>query len=103
MGIGFDSVKKAVLEALNASSLATSSSTTDVSVIETNTEKALIRDFTNPNAMYYGYAPAGTLASAASWKIKKTTVVGSILTDTYADGNLNYDNIWNNRASLTYS
>lgn len=53
---------------------------------------------------YVGAALPGTLTSAASWRIKKL-VFGSDgdVTTTFADGNSSFDNVWNNRASLTYS
>lgn len=53
---------------------------------------------------YLGDAAVGSVTSTASWRIQKLEfgVTGSV-TITFADGNTNFDNIWNNRASLSYS
>jgi len=54
-------------------------------------------------ATYYGYAfSLGADPAAAVWRIRKETVTGTVTVVTYADGDGEYDNIWNNRASLTY-
>ena len=53
---------------------------------------------------YIGIASPGTATSAASWKIKKLIYTGTNVTSViWADGDLNFDNIWNNYASLSYS
>lgn len=52
---------------------------------------------------YYGSANPGTATSAAYWKILRKTVSGSIDTYEYADGDSNFDNVWDDRASLSYS
>src|SRR3990167_7263596 len=55
--------------------------------------------------IYQGWAQPGTLTSASSWRIRKIVDTGSP-TDTaitFADGNRNFDNIWNNRLALSYS
>lgn len=57
------------------------------------------------NPVYIGEASAGTASSSAYWRIKKITwdVNSNPLSVLFADGNTNYDNIWDNRASLSYS
>jgi len=52
--------------------------------------------------VYVGYAIVGSTTSSAVWKIKriKTTNVVEVL---YAGGNAFYDNVWNDRSSLSYS
>lgn len=50
---------------------------------------------------YIGEAAAGTLTSAASWRIKRLTNADNTII--WADGNTNQDNIYDDRASLTYS
>lgn len=51
---------------------------------------------------YYGRTPAtGTRStSAAIWQIQRRKTDGTEAT--WADGNLAFDNVWDNRASLTY-
>lgn len=54
------------------------------------------------NTIYIGSSAIGTLSSAATWQIKKIdTTTGADVT--WADGDSNYDNVWDNRASLSYS
>lgn len=52
--------------------------------------------------VYVGYAIVGSTTSSAVWKIKriKTTNVVEVL---YAGGNAFYDNVWDDRSSLSYS
>jgi hypothetical protein len=51
---------------------------------------------------YFGYAVMGGAEGSAIWKISRLTVANpqALL---WADGNAEYDNIWTNRASLSYS
>ena len=61
-------------------------------------------DGATPETIYRGKANPGTATSAASWRVERIVIAGdgdvSIL---FADGNDSYDNIWDNRASLSYS
>jgi hypothetical protein len=53
---------------------------------------------------YVGDALPGTATSAALWRIKKLVFgADGDVTTTFADGNDLFDNIWDNRASLSYS
>ena len=52
---------------------------------------------------YVGEAVPGTALNAALWRIKKIAETGDDIAITYADGNDNFDNIWNNRLSIVYS
>ena len=71
-------------------------------------DPAPIIDEASTTVTYIGYAPIGTATSAASWLIARVTKAsatspnGVVITE-YADGNMAYDNIWNNRAALSYS
>ena len=59
----------------------------------------------NNNPIYMGRAPTGTGKGAALWQIRKVIYDGANNpTDMqYANGSLNYDQIWNSRAGLAYS
>ena len=60
--------------------------------------------YNGTNLEYLGKALPGSLKTAAAWQIKKLIYSGSDLTDIqYADGNKNFDNIWNDRATYTYT
>ena len=51
--------------------------------------------------IYYGWAAYGTATSAASWRIVRVeSATGNRVA---ADGNILFDNVWDNRASLSYS
>jgi hypothetical protein len=53
---------------------------------------------------YVGDAPEGSSESAAVWRIYRITNSGTAsLAKEWADGNSNFDNVWANRASLSYS
>jgi hypothetical protein len=58
----------------------------------------------DPETIYRGAALPGTLTSVAAWRVEEITIATdgdvSIL---FADGNDSYDNVWDNRASLSYS
>lgn len=57
------------------------------------------------NPIYIGRSPQNTPTSTAGWQIQKITYDGSNnpLTVTWANNNDRFDQIWDNRASLTYS
>ncbi len=52
---------------------------------------------------YVGKAEVGTANSDAAWQISRISLSGSVTSIEFADGNANFDNVWNNRASLSYS
>lgn len=68
-------------------------------------EQALqLDDVTTSNVTYVGVATIGTATSAASWQIKKIDESGTpeTLVITWADSDDSYDNVWDDRASLSY-
>lgn len=72
----------------------------------TTAEEALRTDDSVAGSTFIGRALIGTADSAAAWKISfldETNVSGSVAILKWADGNANYDNIWDNRTSLSYS
>ena len=62
-------------------------------------------DAVDANTTYIGYCAmgSGTNTAGAVWRIKKVAVAGVVTTITWADGDDNFDNIWDNRAALSYS
>ena len=65
-------------------------------------EKTLI-DAVDSTQTYIGKSGHGLSTSSAVWQIKKILTSGTVTTISYADGNDNYDNVWDDRSSLTYS
>ena len=56
------------------------------------------------NPIYIGWAQPGSSKSDAVWRIQKLTYSGNNVTDIqWANGVINFNSIWDNRASLTYS
>ena len=60
-------------------------------------------DTVSDTVMYLGTAATGQSESAPAWSIKRITTVGTVLLVEWADGNAEYDNVWTNRAALSYS
>ena len=61
-------------------------------------------DEVDASTIYQGYAAQGSATSAAVWKIRRVTVnSNNTVTVTYADGDQHFNNVWDNRASLSYS
>lgn len=62
------------------------------------------QDADPPTFAYLGQALPGTATSAAGWRIQRLTFSsdGDVSTQ-WADGNSDFDNVWNDRATLTYS
>ena len=61
-------------------------------------------DFVTDNLIYRGEAAVGSATSASAWRIRKL-IIGNDgdVSETWADGNANFDNVWDDRLSLTYS
>lgn len=53
--------------------------------------------------IYTGYAPLGSRLTDAVWMITRTTTLAGVTIVEYADGDLKFDNVWSDRASLTYA
>jgi len=72
--------------------------------VTANERYAVALDYdVNNNLVYHGIAKCGSSKSAAVWCVKKLTYSGENLTDIqFADGNERFDNVWDDRASLTY-
>ena len=63
-------------------------------------------DFSSAGQLNYrGWASAGVATSAASWKIIKYTydATGNLTGTGFAGGSASFNQIWDNRASLSYS
>lgn len=59
-------------------------------------------DDSHQHITYIGQARPGSLSSQAVWRIKRVDASSGVDV-TFADGNANFDNVWDNRASLNYS
>lgn len=55
------------------------------------------------STMYIGLAPTSSGEGASVWQIKRITFSGTLILEHWADGDALFNNVWTNRASLTYS
>jgi len=54
--------------------------------------------------VYVGYAAPGTAEGSAAWQIQKITYTGGLVTGIdFAGGTNDYNRVWDDRASYTYS
>ena len=61
-------------------------------------------DFVSETLAYVGEAVPGTAETSALWRIKRLTFgLDDDVTAEWAGGNANFDKVWADRASLTYS
>lgn len=65
-------------------------------------ELAQIVDEASSTVTYIGKAQPGSAENAAVWQIKKITISGTETITTYADGDADYNNVWDDRLSLSY-
>ena len=61
----------------------------------------LLLDEVSATVSYIGEAQPASSTAASVWRIRKLDTSSGISL-TYADGNTFFDNVWDNRASLTY-
>lgn len=74
-----------------------------VLTVDANNVEKLRVDVPVAGTSYEGYALPGTLNGTPAWKIKKIVVAGALTTTTYASGDSNFDKVWDDRATYTYS
>ena len=61
-------------------------------------------DSVSTTLAYVGKAVAGAQSTGAVWQVKRLVFnAEGDVTTTFADGDSGFNNIWNDRASLTYS
>lgn len=60
-------------------------------------------DAADANTTYVGKAQIGSATSSAVWQIKKVSISGNITTIAWANGTDAFTNIFDNRASYSYT
>ena len=92
-----DGITKVMLDV----TLVDSSDTNVVAFIRDANRPYTARSATTATYEYIGLAVPGSATSASLWRISRETIAtGELL---YADGDANFDNIWDNYTSLSYS
>lgn len=70
---------------------------------DTNDKRLTVRlDEVSDTLFYVGKAEIGKVDSDANWLIVRYTTTGSILKAEYANGSEAFNQVWNDRATLTY-
>ena len=68
--------------------------------------RKVLWDGSSTTVNYLGESSFGAVTSEACWRITRLTFSGTNNADIaveYADANDNFDNVWDNRAILTYA
>lgn len=65
--------------------------------------KTLVDQTTTADTIYIGEALPGSATSAAKWRIQRVRTATTPVDVLYADGDEHFDNVWDDRASLSYS
>lgn len=73
------------------------------SLLESYAKYNELIDEVDANTTYHCLAEPGTSTSSAKWRIRKISIVATVTTIAWADGNAEFDNIADNRLTLTYS
>jgi hypothetical protein len=61
-------------------------------------------DFVTDNIVYKGEALVGSSESSPIWRIRRITIASdNDVEEVWAAGNVNFDKVWTNRATLIYS
>lgn len=72
-------------------------------LLESFTLYSELIDEVDADTTYHCLAEPGTLTSAAKWRIRRISKVATVTSITWADGNTEFDNIADDRVTLTYS
>jgi hypothetical protein len=74
-----------------------------VSIYHRNDSNLDVRyDEVDANTAYLGLAAIDSNISQPVWQIKKLDFTTGVIM-LWADGNSNFDNVWNDRATITYT
>ncbi|MEK7765004.1 MAG: hypothetical protein AAB368_02090 [bacterium] len=62
-------------------------------------------DFITDNEIYKGEAAVGSLTTNAVWRIRKLVIsdIDNDITETWAGGTANFDKVWGDRVTYTYT
>ncbi len=60
-------------------------------------------DEVDASTTYLGFAKLGVATSEAKWQVLRIQKTGTVTLIQYADGDTRFNNVWDDRASLTYS
>ena len=67
-----------------------------------DTQYAVNLDQADASTLYIGVAAIASDGASPVWQIRRMQTSGTVSSIKWADGDQQFDNVWNNRASLTY-
>jgi hypothetical protein len=98
----FKSIFQSLGQKISAESVPVVLSTEQELIMSDGITRAVrIDEKTTPKTVYLGYAEIASSEASAVWRIKKIDTSTGADT-TWADGDSDFDNVWNDRAILTY-
>jgi len=71
-------------------------------ISESSDNFKILIDEVDADTIYIGKAVVDTVTSESKWQIKKISTSGTVKTISWADGDDRFNQIWDNRTSLTY-
>ena len=69
----------------------------------TDFRDTVIVDEADATTVYVGRAKPGSATASSVWAISRTKTVGAVTTTAFAGGTAEYDKVWDDRASFTYT
>ena len=72
-------------------------------VQEANDNFTTLIDAADSSTTYIGKAKLGTATTESRWQVKKISVNGSVTTIAFAGGDDAFNDVWDDRASLSYN
>jgi hypothetical protein len=74
-----------------------------ISVNSFDTSFSIKLDTVSSTLLYVGEGALNSISSEPVWRIRKIETIGTVMSVLWADGNQRFDNVWDNRTSLSYS
>ena len=74
-----------------------------MNIIPVEKERTTLVDGSTSGTTYVGIGKLGSSESSAVWQIFRIQTSSGITKVQFADSNQNFDNIWDDRASLAYA
>lgn len=72
-------------------------------IIPKEKERTILVDAASSSTTYVGIGKLGSDESQAVWQIFRINTASNVTKVQFADSNENFDNVWADRASLTYA
>ena len=74
-----------------------------ITSIQASPTKSIKIDEVDSATTYLGASSPGASSADAVWQVRRILVTGTVTEFEFADGDADYDNVWDDRATLSYS